>query len=91
MDPPRWSPAQPRPPVEWHTTTAFLDHFDLESLKDLPGIEDLKAAGLVDSGRGIADFAGDEQAELPLDGAPADDGDDQPVAEQPPESRDEQR
>lgn len=59
----------PGRPVEWRTTTAFLDHFELESLKDLPGIEELKAAGLVDVGRGIADFAGDEQDELPLDGA----------------------
>lgn len=39
----------PGRPVTWVTTEAFLDHFGLESLDDLPGIEDLKAAGLLDS------------------------------------------
>lgn len=40
----------PGRPVTWGTTDAFLDHFGLESLKDLPGIEELKAAGLLESG-----------------------------------------
>ncbi|MBE1237598.1 SMC-Scp complex subunit ScpB [Phaeovibrio sulfidiphilus] len=35
-------------PLMWGTTEAFLDHFSLESLEDLPGIEDLRAAGLLD-------------------------------------------
>lgn len=35
-------------PVTWVTTPAFLDHFSLESITDLPGIEDLKASGLLD-------------------------------------------
>ena len=35
-------------PVTWGTTDAFLDHFGLESLGDLPGIDELKAAGLLD-------------------------------------------
>ena len=26
----------------------FLDHFGLESLRDLPGLDELKAAGLLD-------------------------------------------
>ncbi|HLW28819.1 MAG TPA: SMC-Scp complex subunit ScpB [Kiloniellales bacterium] len=39
----------PGRPLTWGTTAAFLDHFGLESLKDLPGIEELKAAGLLDS------------------------------------------
>ena len=30
------------------TTDAFLQHFGLTSRKDLPGIEDLRAAGLLD-------------------------------------------
>jgi segregation and condensation protein B len=30
------------------TTQEFLTHFGLGSRKDLPGIEDLKAAGLLD-------------------------------------------
>jgi segregation and condensation protein B len=31
------------------TTTAFLDHFDLASLDDLPRVEELAAAGLFDT------------------------------------------
>ena len=38
----------PGRPVTWLTTQAFLDHFGLERLEDLPGMEDLKAAGLLD-------------------------------------------
>lgn len=38
----------PGRPVTWLTTQAFLDHFGLEKLTDLPGMEDLKAAGLLD-------------------------------------------
>ena len=35
-------------PLTWVTTNAFLDHFSLEALTDLPGMDDLKAAGLLD-------------------------------------------
>lgn len=38
----------PGRPVTWGTTAAFLDHFSLGSLDDLPGLDDLKAAGLLD-------------------------------------------
>jgi len=38
----------PGRPVTWGTTDSFLDHFGLETLSDLPGIEELKAAGLLD-------------------------------------------
>ena len=38
----------PGKPVTWGTTPAFLDHFGLEDLTALPGIEELKAAGLLD-------------------------------------------
>jgi segregation and condensation protein B len=38
----------PGRPVTWITTTEFLDHFGLESLEALPGVEELKAAGLLD-------------------------------------------
>lgn len=38
----------PGRPVTWLTTQAFLDHFGLERLEDLPGMDDLKAAGLLD-------------------------------------------
>lgn len=38
----------PGRPVTYGTTEAFLIHFDLESIGDLPGVEELKAAGLLD-------------------------------------------
>jgi segregation and condensation protein B len=38
----------PGRPLTYATTLAFLAHFGLESRRDLPGIEDLKAAGLLD-------------------------------------------
>ncbi len=39
----------PGKPVTWGTTGAFLDHFGLASLDVLPGMEELQAAGLVDT------------------------------------------
>lgn len=44
-------------PVTWGTTEAFLDHFGLESLDALPGIEELKAAGLLDRSGGVSAIA----------------------------------
>ena len=38
----------PGRPLIYKTTDAFLQHFGLASRKDLPGIEDLRAAGLLD-------------------------------------------
>ncbi len=39
----------PGRPLTWVSTDHFLDHFQLESLRDLPGMDDLKAAGLLDT------------------------------------------
>lgn len=39
----------PGRPVTFVTTQAFLDHFGLESSRDLPGIKELQAAGLLDN------------------------------------------
>ncbi|WP_443972053.1 SMC-Scp complex subunit ScpB [Sphingobium sp. CR28] len=38
----------PGRPLIYATTTEFLTHFGLSSLRDLPGIDDLRAAGLLD-------------------------------------------
>lgn len=38
----------PGRPLTWITTPHFLDHFGLGSLRDLPGVDDLRAAGLLD-------------------------------------------
>jgi segregation and condensation protein B len=37
----------PGRPVTYGTTDAFLDHFGLEEVRDLPGMEELKGAGLL--------------------------------------------
>jgi len=39
----------PGRPVTFVVTEEFLDHFGLESARDLPGIKELRAAGLLDS------------------------------------------
>ena len=39
----------PGRPVTYGTTLNFLDHFGLEELRDLPGMEELKGAGLLSS------------------------------------------
>ncbi len=35
-------------PLTWVTTNDFLVHFGLENLNDLPRLDDLKSAGLLD-------------------------------------------
>jgi segregation and condensation protein B len=37
----------PGRPVTYGTTPAFLDHFGLEEIRDLPGLDELKGAGLL--------------------------------------------
>lgn len=39
----------PGRPVTFVVTERFLDHFGLESARDLPGLKELRAAGLLDS------------------------------------------
>jgi len=66
----------PGRPIIYSTTPDFLTHFGLESRKDLPGIDDLKAAGLLDPvddalDRALEDAIGDDEltrAELVKDG-----------------------
>ena len=60
----------PGRPVTYGTTEAFLDHFGLENLGDLPGLEELKGAGLLSS-RVPPSF----RVPMPFDGALADDED----------------
>ena len=45
----------PGRPVIYATTPAFLDHFGLQSRRDLPGIGELRAAGLLDPSEDPAD------------------------------------
>jgi len=60
----------PGRPVTYGTTEGFLDHFGLESLGDLPGLDELKGAGLLSSR-----LPPDMQIPLPFDGGLRDDED----------------
>ena len=73
----------PGRPVTYGTTEAFLDHFGLESLADLPGLEELKGAGLL-SGR----LPPNMQIPLPFDGPLREDED--PLDPDDIEGRDEE-
>jgi segregation and condensation protein B len=46
---PRGRRRAPGKPVAYGTTESFLVHFGLDSIKDLPGLAELKGAGLLDS------------------------------------------
>lgn len=54
----------PGRPVTYGTTDAFLDHFGLETLSDLPGLDELKGSGLLSSR-----LPPNLQIPLPFDGA----------------------
>ena len=40
----------PGRPIQYVTTDEFLNHFNLKKLSDLPNVEELTSAGLIDSG-----------------------------------------
>jgi len=46
---PRGRRRAPGRPITYGTTEQFLEHFGLDSIKDLPGLAELKGAGLLDS------------------------------------------
>ncbi len=48
---PRGRRRTPGRPLTWGTSPAFLDHFGLTRLDELPGLEDLKSAGLLRKGQ----------------------------------------
>jgi segregation and condensation protein B len=56
----------PGRPVTWVTTRAFLDHFALESVDALPGVDELKAAGLLDVRSAIATLGAQQLADTAL-------------------------
>jgi len=47
---PRGRRESPGRPMTWGTTDGFLDHFGLSRVTDLPGMDELRAAGLLESG-----------------------------------------
>ena len=58
-------------PVTWGTTDAFLLHFGLANAGDLPGIEELRAAGLIGPRPELTLGETGRLAELPMEGAEA--------------------
>lgn len=73
----------PGRPVTWGTSPDFLDHFNLNDLADLPGVDELKAAGVLDTrpvrtifGEVTVEAATEEDAEEPDAIEALDDGDD---------------
>src|SRR6056300_952501 len=50
---PRGRRRTPGRPLTWGTTTNFLDYFGLQELNDLPGMDELKSAGLLRKGQSI--------------------------------------
>ena len=67
----------PGRPLTWGTSPAFLDHFGLDDITDLPGLDELKSAGLLRKGQILGalmdspttdqDDGADEEAEDLLD------------------------
>lgn len=52
----------PGRPLTWKTTPEFLGNFNMSSLSELPGIEDLKAAGLLDTRPILATMPSEEES-----------------------------
>ena len=48
----------PGKPIQYVTTDEFLSHFNLQKLSDLPNVEELTSAGLIDGGRVDASIFG---------------------------------
>jgi segregation and condensation protein B len=63
-------------PVTWGTTDTFLQHFGLGEINDLPGMDELKAAGLI-GGRPAVSL---RETALPQDSAEAEEGGDEEAA-----------
>ncbi|MGB1036390.1 MAG: SMC-Scp complex subunit ScpB [Candidatus Puniceispirillales bacterium] len=45
----------PGRPITWATSPGFLDHFGLNHISDLPGLDELKKTGLLSTGQTISD------------------------------------
>ena len=78
----------PGRPATWVVTEGFLSHFGLDSRDDLPGLDDLRAAGLLDARPAVSAYP--EQAvaasDEPAEAEEADEGAEEPEAESAAES-----
>jgi len=59
---PRGRRDSPGRPLNWATTPNFLAHFGLDTLNELPGIDELRAAGLLDIGPAVLGYAAEPLA-----------------------------
>ena len=57
----------PGRPTTWGTTPAFLEHFGLADIADLPGIDELKASGLLDARPAVSVIRGDSEPDSGAD------------------------
>jgi segregation and condensation protein B len=57
----------PGRPLNWVTTPHFLNHFGLDNLAELPGVEELRAAGLLEIGPAVLADHDPRTAEPPAD------------------------
>ena len=63
---PRGRRRTPGRPLTWGTSPAFLDHFGLSSVEDLPGMDELKSAGLLRKGQilgGLGEPASEDEVD----------------------------
>jgi segregation and condensation protein B len=74
---PRGRRKAPGRPITYSTNEAFLSHFGLENLSDLPGLDELKGAGLFDGSlpAGFSVPAPSDDPALRDDEEPLEDGD----------------
>ncbi len=83
---PRGRRRAPGKPITYGTTEAFLTHFSLDNVKDLPGLAELKGAGLLDGNLppGFTVPEPTDVAALMPDELPLEDGEDEDIQSEMP-------
>jgi segregation and condensation protein B len=81
----------PGRPAEWVTTDQFLIHFGLNSLGQLPGVEELRAAGLLDRRAGVSQYGEQGALELPPEMGEQSEAEEGPVVDDDAPPADEMR
>ncbi len=71
----------PGRPVTWMTTNQFLDDFGVSNLNDLPGLQELKASGLLDTRPAIDTIPGADLFTSANENTPDEDVKDAPLGE----------
>ncbi len=69
---PRGRREAPGRPLNWVTTPQFLAYFGLAGLDDLPGVDELRAAGLLDIGPAVLSDTAEPAVEMPEEAEPDD-------------------